>query len=219
MKEQSQLKRTRLSEEIIETCLRMNREGLNQGTSGNVSARLDGGMLITPSGRTYESLIPEDIVFVDLHGHAEPDKVPSSEWHFHLNTLKARPDVNAVVHTHAIHCTALAIRNLDIPALHYMVAAAGGSKIPCVPYATYGTEALSVHVVTGLKGHDACLMQHHGMLAVGKTLAKAYWLAQEVEVLAELYLKLLPLGEVPVLSEDEMAVVLVKFANYGLKES
>ena len=219
MNELSQQAKTNLCEEIIDTCLRMNREGLNQGTSGNVSARYGKGMLITPSGRTYESLVPEDIVLVDSQGHAEPNKVPSSEWHFHLDTLKARPDVNAVVHTHAIHCTALAIKNLEIPALHYMVAAAGGSKIPCVPYATYGTEALSAHVVGGLRDHDACLMQHHGMMAVGVTLAKAYWLAQEVEVLAELYLKLLPLGEVPVLSEDEMVIVLAKFANYGLKES
>ena len=211
--------RTSLSEQIIETCLKMNRERLNQGTSGNVSTRYETGMLITPSGRTYESLVPEDMVYVDAHGHAEPNKVPSSEWRFHLDTLKARPDVMAVVHTHAIHCTALSIRNMEIPALHYMVAAAGGSKIPCVPYATYGTEALSAHVVAGLKDHDACLMQHHGMMAVGPTLAKAYWLAQEVEVLAELYLKLLPLGEVPVLGAEEMQRVLSKFANYGLKGS
>jgi L-fuculose-phosphate aldolase len=210
--------RRRISEEIISTCLEMNASGLNQGTSGNVSARFVDGLLITPSGVAYKDLLPDDLVYVNAHGEAEEGKVPSSEWRFHYDVLKVRKDMNAVVHTHSIHSTALAIANREIPALHYMVAAAGGHKIPCVPYATYGTQALSDHVVGALKEYKACLMQHHGLLALGTTLSKALWLAGEVEALAEMMLKLLPLGELPLLPSDEMDRVLEKFQNYGLRE-
>jgi L-fuculose-phosphate aldolase len=207
-----------LSSQIIETCIEMNSSGLNQGTSGNVSVRYQDGMLITPTGVPYHKLTPPQIVFVDGTGNApETDKKPSSEWRFHLDVLKARPDLHAVVHTHAINCTALSILNRPIPPLHYMIVASGSSHIPCVPYATYGTEELSRYVVEGMRQSKAILMQHHGMLAAEIRLDKALWLAHEVEVLAELYLKLLPFGEVPILSEEEIKKVMVKFANYGLK--
>lgn len=119
------MERTQLSREIIETCLEMTRLGLNQGTAGNVSARYQDGMLITPSGIPYERMTENMIVFVDNDGHYEDGKLPSSEWRFHLAAYQTRPDANAVVHNHAIHCTAVSILNRPIPAIHYMIAAAG----------------------------------------------------------------------------------------------
>ncbi|EPF6160222.1 TPA: L-fuculose-phosphate aldolase [Citrobacter sedlakii] len=212
------MERTQLSREIIETCLEMTRLGLNQGTAGNVSARYQDGMLITPSGIPYERMTENMIVFVDNDGHYEDGKLPSSEWRFHLAAYQTRPDANAVVHNHAIHCTAVSILNRPIPAIHYMIAAAGGNTIPCAPYATFGTRELSGHVAVALKNRKATLLQHHGLIACEANLQKALWLAHEVEVLAQLYMSTLAvIDPVPVLSDAEIAVVLEKFKTYGLR--
>lgn len=212
------MERTHLSREIIETCLEMTRLGLNQGTAGNVSARYQNGMLITPSGIPYERMTENMIVFVDNDGHYEDGKLPSSEWRFHLAAYQTRPDANAVVHNHAIHCTAVSILNRPIPAIHYMIAAAGGNTIPCAPYATFGTRELSGHVAVALKNRKATLLQHHGLIACEANLQKALWLAHEVEVLAQLYMSTLAVVDpVPVLSDAEIAVVLEKFKTYGLR--
>ncbi|EMK5831831.1 L-fuculose-phosphate aldolase [Citrobacter sedlakii] len=212
------MERTQLSREIIETCLEMTRLGLNQGTAGNVSARYQNGMLITPSGIPYERMTENMIVYVDNDGHYEDGKLPSSEWRFHLAAYQTRPDANAVVHNHAIHCTAVSILNRPIPAIHYMIAAAGGNTIPCAPYATFGTRELSGHVAVALKNRKATLLQHHGLIACEANLQKALWLAHEVEVLAQLYMSTLAVVDpVPVLSDAEIAVVLEKFKTYGLR--
>ncbi|EEZ4380503.1 MULTISPECIES: L-fuculose-phosphate aldolase [Escherichia] len=212
------MERTRLSREIIETCLEMTRLGLNQGTAGNVSTRFENGMLITPSGIPYERMTENMIVYVDSNGKYEEGKIPSSEWRFHMAAYQSRPDANAVVHNHAIHCTAVSILNRPIPAIHYMIAAAGGNSIPCAPYATFGTRELSEHVALALKNRKAILLQHHGLIACEVNLEKALWLAQEVEVLAQLYLSTLAIKDpVPVLSDEEIAVVLEKFKTYGLR--
>lgn len=212
------MERSRLSREIIETCLEMTRLGLNQGTAGNVSARYEQGMLITPSGIPYERLTENMIVYVDNNGKYAEGQLPSSEWRFHLAAYQTRPDANAVVHNHAIHCTAVSILNRPIPAIHYMIAAAGGNTIPCAPYATFGTQALSEFVVTALKDRKATLLQHHGLIACEVNLEKALWLAHEVEVLAQLYLSTLAITDpVPVLDDEEIAVVLEKFKTYGLR--
>jgi L-fuculose-phosphate aldolase len=207
---------TRLRREIIETALAMSRSGLSPGRSGNVSARTEGGMLITPTGLAYEDISPKDIVFVASDGTVPgKQKKPSSEWHFHLAAYEARPDMGAVVHTHSLHAVVLACAGRPIPAFHYMVAVAGGSDIPVVPYATFGSPELAAHVASGLAHRRACLMAHHGAIALGETLSRALELAHEVEVLAEQYYKLLTLGAPPLLGDDEMAIVLERFKSYG----
>ncbi|AVE16549.1 L-fuculose phosphate aldolase [Hafnia paralvei ATCC 29927] len=212
------MERDSLAREIIHTCLEMTRLGLNQGTAGNVSVRYHDGMLITPTGIPYENLTESHIVYIDADGKPEEGKVPSSEWRFHQIAYQTRPEANAVVHNHAVHCTAVSILNRPIPAIHYMIAAAGGSTIPCAPYATFGTKKLSEHVAVALKNRKATLLQHHGMIACEVNLQKALWLAHEVEVLAELYLSTLPIVDpVPVLSDEEIAIVLEKFKTYGLR--
>ncbi|KHJ67264.1 fuculose phosphate aldolase [Pantoea rodasii] len=214
------MNRTAISQQIIDTCLKMSAMGLNQGTSGNISVRFGNGMLITPTSVPYEELSPDDIVYVDNSGDAEAGKNPSSEWRFHLDILKSKPEENVVLHNHAISATAVAVMNKPIPAIHYMVAAAGGNIIPCAPYATYGTQALSDHAVKALSGYKATLLQHHGMITTAKTLEKALWLAQEVEVLAKLYLSILPIMDpAPILSDAHIDEVLHKFRGYGLRDT
>jgi L-fuculose-phosphate aldolase len=206
---------TRKRQAIIDACRRMNALGINQGTSGNISVRHGDGLLITPTGVPYESMTPDQIVFMGLDGsHAKTQK-PSSEWRFHLDILRSRSEVDAVVHAHPIYCTILAIMGLEIPPIHYMIAVAGGDNIRCAPYATYGTPELSAHALKALEGRQACLLDHHGMIAVGPSLAKTMWLAVEVETLARQYHGCLQIGTPPLLPADEIERVRQKMADYG----
>lgn len=202
--------------EVLDAARAMSLRGLSPGRSGNVSRRWGAGMLVTPSGMAYDTLVPEDIVHVGTSGEVrDGERRPSSEWRFHLAAYAARPDIGALVHTHSMHATVLACAHREIPAFHYMVAIAGGHRIPLVPYATFGTAALSRHVVKGLRRHDACLMANHGQIAAGSTCARALELAAEVEILAEQYWKVLAIGKPKLLDDDEMARVLELFKGYG----
>ncbi|MEW5962846.1 MAG: class II aldolase/adducin family protein [Pseudomonadota bacterium] len=206
-------------QEVIDTAVAMGRRGLSPGRSGNVSCRHGDGMLITPTGLAYEGLEPEDVVLVAADGSVPSGQLkPSSEWRFHLSVYAARPDLMALVHTHSLHATVLACVRRPIPAFHYMVAVAGGSDIPLVPYATFGTEELARHVAAGMAERNACLMANHGAMAGGTDLAAALELAAEVEVLAEQYVKVLLLGEPHLLSAEEMGAVLRRFATYGQQD-
>ncbi|RWH70056.1 L-fuculose-phosphate aldolase [Mesorhizobium sp.] len=203
---------------IIDACIQMNELGINQGTSGNISCRHGGGMLISPTSTPYDTLQPEDIVFMGWDGEVDGRLPPSSEWRFHLDIMKARPEVNAVVHAHPTYCTTIAIMGRKIPAIHYMVAVAGGSDIRCAPYATFGTAELSAHAVEALRDRKACLLAQHGMIAVGSSLAQAMWLAVEVETLARQYHGALQIGEPPILSDEEIENVIKRMASYGLRD-
>jgi L-fuculose-phosphate aldolase len=204
-----------LRAEIVRTAQRMNELGINQGTSGNVSARWNDGFLVTPSGVPYPDCTGDDLVWMGFDGTVRGRLRPSSEWRFHLDIYRARPEAQAVVHTHAIHATAIAAHRRSIPAFHYMVALAGGTDIRCAGYATYGTQRLSDAALAALAGRRACLLANHGVIALGESLAKALRLAEEVETLARMYLAALQMGEPIVLDDAEMAVVLDRFGTYG----
>jgi L-fuculose-phosphate aldolase len=201
---------------IIDACRDMNRLGINQGTSGNISLRHGDGLLITPTSVPYDTMTLDQIVFMKLDGAPDAGQRPSSEWRFHRDILKARADVNAVVHAHPPFATILAIMGMEIPPVHYMIACAGGDTIPCAPYATFGTEELSRHAVAALRDRSACLLAHHGMIAVGTSLAKAMWLAVEVETLARQYHGALQIGTPPLLSKTEIENVRARMAGYGI---
>lgn len=201
--------------QIIETCLAMNKSGLNHGKSGNVSQRVEDGFLITPSGVAYGRLEEADIVFMDLDGCYEGDLLPSSEWRMHLDIYRQRPEAGAVVHVHSSFATALSCLRRSISAFHYMVAVAGGDDIRCSDYAIFGSQALSEAMLKALEGRKACLLGNHGQIAYGGDLDAALWLAGEVEGLARDYSRALMLGEPHILSGEEMAAVLAKFQTYG----
>ena len=127
---------------IIDKARWMNSSGLNQGTSGNISARYEDVMLITPSATPYDSMKPEMIAAMPLEGDYGSWKgtlIPSTEWRFHLDILRSRSDVGAVVHAQPTYATVLAIARKEIPACHYMMAAFGGPTVRCAEYARYGT--------------------------------------------------------------------------------
>jgi L-fuculose-phosphate aldolase len=204
-----------LREALVTTARTLSRSGLAEGTSGNLSARRGGGFVITPSGVPYEELGADQIVEVDRDGNAAPGPRPSSEWRIHRDLYAHRPEIGAVIHTHSPYATALACCRLGIPPFHYMVAMAGASGIPCAPYASFGTQALSEHVLGALSGRKACLMANHGVVAVGTDLDQALYLAREVEYLAKIYGLALQIGRPVLLSAEEMREVEARFSDYG----
>ena len=208
-----------LRRDIVAQARAMNALGINQGTSGNISARIGDTMLITPSATPYDAMQPDQIAAMPLDGDGAwtgPLK-PSTEWRFHRDILRARPEASAVVHTHATYCTTLAILRREIPAVHYMIAAFGGATIRCAPYALYGTAELAAHALDALEDRNACLLANHGMIVTGPTLAKAMWLAVELETLAKQYCLALQLGAPVILTDAEIAATMRGFASYGLQ--
>ena len=207
-------------ESLIAACRELTRRGLTHGTSGNVSLRREpDGFFISPTGMSYEALVPEDIPLMDLDGRWFGRRRPSSEWRFHRDIFRSRPDVAAIVHTHSRFATALACNGRGIPAFHYMVAVAGGADIRCAPYRTFGTQALSDAAIAALEGRRACLLANHGLIAVGADLSAALALAGEVENLAAQYCAALEVGEPRILDEAEMTTVIDKFRHYGQQDA
>jgi L-fuculose-phosphate aldolase len=200
---------------LVETALAAQREGLNRGTSGNLGVRCGEGFLVTPSGMPIDEQTSSDIVYMDMEGNARGRRKPSSEWRFHRDILAARPELNAVLHAHSTFATTLACLGRDIPPFHYMIAAAGGKTLRCAPYATFGTQQLSEHVLQAMVGRKACLLANHGMIAASASLKGALALAVEVEGLCEQYCRVLQIGAPVILSDEEMDVVLEKFKGYG----
>lgn len=213
MTDQTQIAR----QEICDAMVALVETGLNRGASGNISTRMGDQMLITPSGIPPRDITPDQVAQMALASAGDytgPCK-PSVEWRFHRDILRARADINAVVHTHAPWCTALAVARQPIPAVHYMIAAFGGPTIRLADYATYGTDALSANVVTALQDRSACLMANHGMVVGGRTLTHALWLANELEALAHQHFHSLLIGGSHILSDAEIAETARGFASYG----
>lgn len=210
-----------LRRELIEKCRFMNASGLNQGTSGNVSTRFEDRMLITPSATPYEAMEPEMIAalpFDGEYGAWEGPLKPSTEWRFHFDIMKSRPDVGAVVHAHPTYCTVLAIARKEIPAVHYMMAAFGGTTVRCSDYATFGTAELSKTALAALEDRTACLLANHGMIATGEDLGKAMWRAVELETIARQYYLSLMIGGPVILSDGAIAETAAAFGSYGVQD-
>ena len=207
--------------QIIEFCLKLNSTNLSPLRSGNISSRAkeDGkdGYLITPSGKKYDSLKPENIVFMGLYEEIENNdsgNKPSSEWRFHRDIYLNKKDAQAIVHAHSPHATAVSSHGKSVPPFHYMIALAGGEDIKCSEYATFGTKELSDNVINALTNRSACLMSNHGQVAFGKNLEEAFELAQEIENICQQYIIALKIGEPKILSFEEMKKVLDKAKDY-----
>jgi len=207
--------------QIIEYSLKLNSTNLSPLRSGNISLRGKEddkeGYLITPSGKKYETLKPDDIIFIGLNEDAENINSaikPSSEWRFHRDIYVNKNDAQAIVHAHSPHATAVSSHRKPIPPFHYMIALAGGEDIKCAEYATFGTEELSNNVIKALEKRSACLMSNHGQVAFGKNLEDAFELAQEIENICHQYTIALKLGNPKILSFEEMKKVLDKAKNY-----
>jgi L-fuculose-phosphate aldolase len=207
-----------LRKALVEQCRALERQNVNQGTAGNLSVRCAGSMLITPSAVPYDRLEPPMIAKMAIErtdGAWSGPLPPSSEWRIHLDILRAKPEVGAVIHTHALHATTLSLLHKPIPAVHYMIAAFGGPTIRCTKYAPFGTQELSDIVLEGLEERDGVLLGQHGMVVTGRDLGQAAWRAVELETLAKMYLLALSVGEPMILPDDEIMRTVEKFKSYG----
>jgi len=213
-----------LKKEVIKYAQKLNSTNLSPLRSGNVSVRAtqDGveGFLLTPSGKRYETLIPEDIVFLALKEKYDNLKLfntglnPSSEWRFHQDIYLKKIEAKAIVHAHSPHATAVSSHGKSIPAFHYMVALAGGDDIKCSEYATFGTDELSINILKALEKRKACLMSNHGQVAFGTNLKQAFELAEEVENICHQYIIALKIGNPKILSYADMQKILEKIKHY-----
>lgn len=206
-----------LRREIIGACLAMNAHGINQGKSGNISARFGRSILITPSGVPYDQMQPEDLAAMPLDGEYGSWKgpyAPSTEWRFHLDIMHARSDVGAIVHAHSLYATVLGICGHEIPAVHYMIAMAGGPTVRLAPYATFGTKELSNNALKALEGRNCCLLASHGTISVGPNVRLALTLAEELENLSRQYYLALQLGGANILPDEEIATVMERTKTY-----
>lgn len=204
-----------MRESLLNNFKKLAELGLNKGTSGNASIRTDKGFLVTPSGMAIEQMSAASMVEVDMTGQAISAGKPSSEWRFHRDIYQARPEIQAIVHTHSMFATSLSCLRQNIPPFHYMIAVAGGKDILCAKYALFGTQALSDAAIVALENRKACLLANHGMIALGKTLDQALSVAVEVETLCEQYWRALQVGQPYILSDQEMADVFEQFKDYG----
>lgn len=203
-------------EQIVDAYVRLDREGLNRGSSGNVSVRSGGdGLLISPTGIDAARITAEGIVELGLDGSARSAGIPSSEWQMHAEIYLRFPETQAVVHSHADACVALSCQRRGIPAFHYMVAGYGGHDIRCAPYALFGSAALATAAADALQERSACLLANHGMLARGRDLNAAVLTAIKLETLARHYWMTLQLGPPALLSEAEMQEVKTRYQHYG----
>ncbi|HCS26987.1 MAG TPA: class II aldolase [Spongiibacteraceae bacterium] len=201
---------------LCEALHALSRSGLSPGSTGNASVRVEGGMLISPTGLACADIDASQLVFVNHRGEVPGKQLrPSSEWHMHLAIYRSTEKAGGIVHCHSRYATTLASLRKVIPAYHYMIAVGGGDNIRCADYATFGTEALARNILVALENRKACLMANHGQIAYDSTIEKALSLAIQLEDLAAGYYQAQTLGEPFILGEKEMAEVLEKFDTYG----
>ena len=205
---------------FIEIGKRMIDARLTTGTGGNLSIfnRDENLIAIKPSGVPYQSMQPEDIVILDPHGKkVEGHLKPSSETKFHLAIYQARPDISAILHSHQVHATTIACLGLELPAVHYLIGWCG-DKVPLAPYATFGTQELSDNILSVLGDYRACLLENHGLITLGSDLHQAFEVAEELELVAQIYIQAKSMGEPKLLNQEQMAEVLEKFKTYGKQD-
>ena len=197
-------------EQVIEYSLKLLSEGLTNGTAGNVSIfnREEGLVAISPTGVNYSELTPEMISIVDLDGKLIEGLKPSSELEMHMILYRNREDVNAVIHTHPVYTTVLACLRQDLPAIDYMIAVTGATKVKCAEYASYGTKELAENAYKAMGSSLAVILANHG-------LTTALNITVQVEYISNLYIKAKNIGEPIVLPDNEMNSMLERFKTYG----
>ncbi|ARF71870.1 class II aldolase/adducin family protein [Streptomyces sp. NPDC012600] len=204
--------------EVVATARRSAADGLVVGTSGNVSARVGDLVLVTPSGVPYDRLGPGDAVGVDLTGRQVIGELkPTSELPLHLAVYR-ETGAAAVVHTHAVHATAVSTLVAEVPLVHYAAALLGG-PVRTAAYARYGTPELADAMLTALRDRTGCLLANHGTVTYGSTLDRAYERTAQLEWLCRLWLTAssVPGLNPSLLSHAQLDEVTEALKGYGQK--
>lgn len=197
---------------VLAVAKELDRRGLVEGSSGNVSARVDEERVcLTPSSIPYTELTEDDLVVVDLDGNVlEGDKSPTSEKSIHLECYRAYPEIGGVIHSHPVYATMFAVARQPVPAAIEEVAVYIGGDIPVCDYTMTGSDELGAEVASRLADRAATLVANHGMVTVGATAEKALHAALVVERTAQIVWGARLLGEthsVPQKVNDDFAGV------------
>ena len=182
---------------------RMLRDGLVVGTAGNLSVRVGDVIAITPTGASYEELRAGDICVLTPDGEIVEGGRPSSEWHLHRRIYEL-PGAGAVVHTHSPWAVTVSATWTELPAIHYAIVRLGGDSVPVAPYRIFGSEDLAGAVSEVLAGRYAALLQNHGAVTFGGSLAEAYDRAVLLEWLARVHCQAKLFGEPTILSASQL---------------
>ncbi len=204
-------------QQIVEYGRKMVQSGLTTGSGGNLSilSAPDNLIAISPSGIDYNDVTVADVVVVDRSGKVvDGERKPSSELGFHLALYAARPEVEAVVHTHSVYATTLACLHWELPAVHYLVAFSG-DKVPLAPYATFGSPELADNIIESIGSYNAVLLANHGLVAVGTDMKSCFNVAEEIELVARIYYQTKTVGQPVLVEGEEMQRVVEKFSHYG----
>ena len=208
-------------EAVVAYSRQMLAAGLTKGTGGNISIRNGEYVAISPSGVPYDTMRPEDVPVLRLADASVADGTlrPSTEWEMHLLCLRGRDDITAVVHTHSPFAATVSCMGLSLPPVHFLMGCAG-STVPCIPYYTFGSPELARAAAAALPtGQNGILLGNHGLLAVGSDIAAAFSVAENLEMVCEIYWRTLAAGKEPVLlTEEQMAASMASLAGYGQKK-
>lgn len=192
-----------LREQLVEHYKKVEALGLNEMSSGNLSVRFGDRMLISQNGASAETISLDTIVNTAFNGDYLGDRKPSSEWRMHAGIYEKHAEAQAIVHTHSDYCVAVSSHVTALPGFHYLVGVFGGNDVPCVPYSTFGTQALADDAAEALSDRTACLLGNHGMICRGPNLRRAVKTAQRLEIMCRQYVLSKALGEPRHLTEDE----------------
>ncbi len=179
---------TTTREAVLAAAKKMLADGLVEGTSGNISGRLDGGLVcLSPSSVPYDTMTLEDLVVVDLDGAVvEGTRSPTTEKDLHLAALRAYPELGSVIHTHAVYATMFALAHEPIPAVIEEVVVYVGGDVPCCEYRGTGSAELGNEVARWHADRGAALLANHGLVTCGSSPEKALHNAALVERTAKI---------------------------------
>lgn len=207
-------------EKVVWAAQEMGRRRLVLGTWGNVSARVDDCLVITPSGMDYTNLEPSDLPLLDMAGKViQGDKRPSTETPLHRTIYQHRPDINAIVHTHSPYAAALSVARQPLPPILEELAQLIGGEVRVAEYALPGTQELAERVVEALGDGMAALLPNHGLAGVGRNIKEALLVCEIVEKGAFVFCCARMAGQPSVLDEDKVKWLRREFLNhYGQKK-
>lgn len=208
--------------QVVRYCQMIVEKKLTRGTGGNISIynKHENLVAISPSGIDYKVMKPEDVVIITLDMKIiEGTKKPSSEKAMHIILLRERDDMRSIIHTHSPYASAYSCLRTTLPAVHYLVALGGGTNVRCAEYASYGTAELAQNAYAAMVERKVCLLANHGLLAGGSTIAEAFNIAEEIEFMCEIYMKVRPIGNPLLLDDTEMNFMREKFKTYEQQKS
>lgn len=194
-----------MKDEIIYFAKRIYEQGMSPAQSGNISVIEDENILITSSGSACGDLEKEDIIKIDFEGNIlEGNKKPSSEKFMHIDIYKARPDIKAIIHSHAPEITAFAVMGLELNEVIMPEFAFYFGKIPVSKYYMPSSKELAEDVAKLFRDKNAVLMKNHGIAVGGKSLKEAFYALESINAYCKTYLYSKLLGKVKTLSKKEI---------------